>query len=54
MNTLNLVGNIARDLETKVVGDNMTIVKTAIAVKIKAIFLFSLHFPVDTIYPLGV
>ena len=35
MNTLNLVGNIARDLETKIVGDNMTIVKTAIAVNKK-------------------
>ena len=35
MNTLNLVGNIARDLETKIVGDDMTIVKTAIAVNKK-------------------
>jgi single-strand DNA-binding protein len=35
MNTLSLVGNIARDLETKIVGDNMTIVKTAIAVNKK-------------------
>jgi single-strand DNA-binding protein len=35
MNTLNLVGNIARDLETKIVGDNVTIVKTAIAVNKK-------------------
>jgi single-strand DNA-binding protein len=35
MNSLNLVGNIVRELETKVVGDGITITKSAIAVNKK-------------------
>lgn len=35
MNTISLVGNICRELESKVIGDNMTITKTAIAVNKK-------------------